>query len=756
MAGEAALSPLMLTERDGMAHREANGTAWPTVGRAPDGRLYYPTQLGVAVVDPAKIPALTPPAVRVESMSMDGAPVNWHEKISFSSEQRDVAFTWTAPEFRWPEQLRFRYRLKGYDDAWSALGAERQAAWTNLPPGEYAFEVEAAIGGAWSRAPTRVPFSRAPAFVETLWFPASIGAAALGLAGLVVGVRARSRRARIRALEEEVQRRTAVLAERNADLANRNAVIAAQAERLAELDSLKSAFVSNLSHELRTPLTLVLGPLEELQDAPEGLDARRRAAVAIAHRNAERLRELIQQLFDAARLQTGGLPLRARRQDLGAFLRQVVGRFTSAASERGLALDVSAPDGVILWFDPDLIDKVLTNLIGNALKFTPAGGSVTVALRADPVVEGADGVATVSVTDTGVGISPTEQASIFERFYQVDSADRRQHGGAGIGLSLARELVELHGGALTVHSAPGRGSAFCFTLPLGSTHLRPDELDLSPAPAPPAVASGTEAGGRVADAAADDEDGAAPGARVLVVEDHPDLRAYIAAHLSQHFQVQTAPDGAAALDAIRAQRPDVVVSDVVMPHLDGISMCRALRADPALADLPVILVSAKGAEADRRAGLEVAQAWFSKPFRMREMVETALRLAPASPERPANTDGAPVPPEAMTDEDRRLLARLEALVHERLADPELSVVLLAKRLAFSRRQLLREVRRLTGQPVVAYIQRERMEAARDMLRRDSAATVANVAEAVGMNRAYFSRLYSAWHGKAPSEDRLAG
>ncbi len=752
----AALSPLMFTERDGMPHREANGTAWPTVGRAPDGRLYYPTQLGIAVVDPTTIAPLSPPAVRVESMAVDGAPVSWQEGASFSSEQRDVAFTWTAPEFRWPEQLRFRYRLVGYDDAWSALGTERHAAWTNLPPGDYTFEVEAALGGAWSRAPARVPFSRAPAFVETLWFPASIGAGALLIAGAVVWVRSRNRRARIRALEEEVQRRTAVLAERNADLASRNAVIAAQAERLAELDSLKSAFVSNLSHELRTPLTLVLGPLEELRDAPEGLDARRRASVAIAHRNAERLRELVQQLFDVARLETGGLPLRARRQDLGAFVRQVVGRFTSAATERGLTLEASAADGVIAWFDPDLIDKVLTNLIGNALKFTPANGRVAVEMLADPAAEGADRAAAVSVTDTGVGVSATEQSRIFERFYQVDSADRRKHGGAGIGLSLARELVELHGGALTVHSEPGRGSAFRFTLPLGSAHLRPEELDLSPASA--SLPGGAlEGGGLEEDAAElDDEGGIAPTALVLVVEDHPDLRTYIADHLGQRFRVQTAPDGAAALDAIRAQRPDVVVSDVMMPHLDGISMCRALRADPALADLPVILVSAKGAEADRRAGLEVAQAWFSKPFRMRELEEAVLRLAPPPPQRAAAPDGARLPPEAMTDEDRLLLGRLEALVQERLADPELSVALLAKRLALSRRQLLREVSRLTGQPVVSYIQRARMEAARDMLRRDRTVPVSEVAASVGMNRAYFSRLYSAWHGRSPSEDRDMG
>lgn len=728
--GARLLSPLMLAERDGMANREANGLSSPNVGLAADGTLYFPTQSGVARVEPARIPLPAPPHVRVEQVRVNGVEVASSQDLQLKPGERDVAFAWTAPEFRWPDQLRFRSRLVGYSETWSALSDARTASWTNLPPGEYTFEVEAVLGGSWSETPARVRFSRAPALVETAGFRAGV---ALGALGLVVGLflwRGRLRQLRILALEEVVQRRTEVLSEQNAALAERNRTVAEQAERLARLDRLKTTFVSDLSHELRTPLTLVLGPLDDLLARPDALDERVFAAIRIAHRNAERLRELVGQLFDVARLEAGGMPLRARPLDLGALVRRVAERFLRAASEGEVALEIHADEGVVVWADADLIDKILSNLLGNALRFTPAGGRVT--LRVSCAES-----ASVSVTDTGDGIPPGELVHLFERFYRVEGAGGRAHDGAGIGLSLARDLVELHGGTMHAGSAPGKGSTFSFTLPLGVHHLRPEEVDLSasmssPPQAPPASQD-------------EDEDAAGPRASVLVVEDHADMRAYIAQHFAERFEVRTAPDGRAALAAIRQQRPDLVVSDVMMPELDGISMCREIRADPALRELPAILISAKGAEVDRLAGLEVASAWFSKPFRMRELLDMASRLAPRPP--------APVAVEALSESDQRFLERLHARVQAALADPELSVVKLSRAMAMSRRQLLREVSRLTGQPVVAFIQRQRMEAARELLRQDRSRPVSEVASAVGMNRAYFSRLYSAWYGHPPSEER---
>ncbi len=734
--GSAVLSPLVLSERDGMANREANGLGSPNVGRAPDGTLYFPTQAGIARVEPARLPLPAPPKVRVEHMHVNGSEVATAEALRLDPGQRDVSFTWTAPEFRWPDQLLFRARLVGYSDTWSPLSAARAASWTNLPPGDYTFEVEAVLGGSWSQAPGRVSFTRAPAFVETLWFPICVLATVLGVFGGLFWWRGRLRQARILALEEEVQRRTAVLSEQNAALARSNRTVVEQAARLTELDTLKSNFVSNLSHELRTPLTLVLGPLDDM--LTYDLDDHQRSTVRIAHRNAERLRELVGQLFDVARLESGGLPLVARPLDLGALVARVVERFLRFASERGVALETHVAARVVVWVDADLIDKILSNLLGNALKFTRSGGRVTVAVE-----RAGEQSATVTVTDTGAGIPAGELDRIFERFYQVDPAgEARTHGGAGIGLSLARDLVELHGGSMWAESSPA-GSTFRFTLPLGVLHLRPEEVDLSapppdlppeePRPAPPD----------------DGEDDAAHRASVLVVEDHADMRAYIASHLAERFEVRTATDGRAALAAIRERRPDVVISDVMMPDLDGIAMCREIRSDPLLRDLPVILVSAKGAEADRRAGLEVASAWLPKPFRMRELLEQVSRLAPP----PLAAQPAPAP---LSEVDRRLLDRLHAQVLASLADPELTVAKLSRSMAMSRRQLLREVSRLTGQPVVAFIQRQRMEAARDLLRRDRSLAVSEVASAVGMNRAYFSRLYTAWYGHPPSEERAAG
>jgi len=745
-----SLQLLTLDERDGMRDREANGTHHPSVARTADGRLWFPTQGGLVSVAPAELELPSPPMVFLESVTISGEAAALQPHLALSPEQRDVTVSWIAPEYSWPDQVRFRFRLLGYNDTWSQPSSERKATWTNLPPGDLTVQIQAGLAGRWGPAST-LQLRRRPAFSETAWYPFSLALMAAAALGGGFWTRLRQVHRRQEVLEATVAARTAELADKNLrlvekarELEERSEQIREQAARLREVDTLKTRFVANISHELRTPISLVTGPLADAVAAPDALAPEQRRQLDRALRNAERLQSLIEQMLDVARLDDDGIPLRARRQELGAFARRVCERFDDRARQQGLSLTVETPpDAIYGYFDPDLIDKVITNLVGNALKFTASGG---VRVRLEPAPPAAS-FARLHVLDTGPGVPEETRGRLFERFYQVDSSATRGHGGAGIGLALASELIALHGGEISVDAADGGGSDFWFTLPLGADHLRPEEIDTSPTKAPP------EAHAPLPEVAPSTLEGDRP--LVVLAEDHPDMRAYLAEHLQRRFDVIAVADGEAALAAALLKRPAAVVSDVMMPRMDGLSLCRRLRADPALASVPVMLVSAKAREDDRVTGLEIADDYLTKPFQIRELMARVQRLvqrgagpdAPTPEQAPAIDEGP-----ALSVADAAFLERLERVADGNLPSAGFGVAELSKKLGFSSRQLQREVGRLTGTTPKGYLRERRMIMAQSLLKSGRWPSVAEVARAVGMSPSYFSRVYATWAGRAPSRD----
>jgi signal transduction histidine kinase len=388
--------------------------------------------------------------------------------------------------------------------------------------------------------------------------------------------------------------------------------------KLRELDRMKNEFFANVSHELRTPLTLIFSPVEQLLATTT--DEGQRAALGIIHRNAQRLLRLIEDLLDLARLDAGGLRLRVAELDLEEILRRVVGGAKPTATAKGLTLELEiAQVPTDTWGDPHRIDIIVTNLVGNALKFTPSGGHVRVELSAT-----ATG-ARVQVRDDGEGIAPEDHERIFDRFYQVEGSTRRRHGGAGIGLALARELAQLHGGQLSVESERGSGATFTLDLPLGREHLRRENVERR------SVTQSEHPGRRMTDRATDEPQAPPPVApsrneapirlergrrpRVLVVEDEADLREFLVRTLSNEFDVVAAADGASALVQVREVRPDLVLTDVMMPTISGTDLCRAIKGDPSTANTPVILVTARsGTDATLEGYASGADDFVTKPF----------------------------------------------------------------------------------------------------------------------------------------------
>jgi PAS domain S-box-containing protein len=397
-----------------------------------------------------------------------------------------------------------------------------------------------------------------------------------------------------------------------------------RAEMLAELDKAKTLFFSNVSHEFRTPLMLMLGPLEEALGEAD-LPPQQRRRLEAAQRNSLRLLKLVNNLLDFSRIEAGRLQASFQPLDLALYTAQLASVFRSAVEKAGLELIVDCPPlPEPVFVDRDLWEKIVLNLISNAFKFTERG-SIAVRLR---VLEGS---AELEVQDSGCGIAEAELPKVFERFHRIEGTRGRTFEGTGIGLALVQELAKLHGGAVRVVSRQGSGSTFTVSIPLGDRHLPAERITVR------AVPSGTASDAYLSEALGwlpgDGQDDTAAGEpaapseapesrpRVLLVDDNSDMRGYLRSILAPHYQVQVVPDGEAALAAVRRQAPDLVLTDVMMPRLDGLGLLRALRGDPATRELPVIFLSVRAGDEARLEGLEAgADDYLVKPFSGRELL----------------------------------------------------------------------------------------------------------------------------------------
>lgn len=427
-------------------------------------------------------------------------------------------------------------------------------------------------------------------------------------------------------LEELVEERTRELAESKQRLEE-------SYEKLQELDRMKMRFFTNVSHELRTPLTLTLSPVEAMLQGELGpLSDQQRLYLEHVHTNALRLLKLINNLLDLSKLEAGKMALEIGRYDLGEFVQEIVDSFGPAGEKRGIEVkNEGGPPVPDLYFDRDKVEKVLINLIGNALKFTPGGG--TVAVRWEKGTE----QVSISVLDTGPGIPAKDLDRIFDRFVQVDDSLSRKHGGTGIGLALAREITELHGGVISAANRPEGGAAFTFTLPLGEREVhkpakeaRAEESRIKSLYRQADYVEEADRGGRRLPSAAPErrpavfrEEQAADGGtrhRVLVVEDNADMRRFVADCLSKDFVVRTAVDGEDGWRQIQEDPPDLVVSDIMMPNRNGYELCQLLKGSPDYQHVPIILLTSK-AEIDMKVeGFEKgADDYLTKPFNPREL-----------------------------------------------------------------------------------------------------------------------------------------
>lgn len=685
------------------------------------------------------------PQLAFTSFSIFNHPVSIHDeksplqntigetkKIVLPYSDNIISFQVAALDYSDPAQKQYAYQLGPSNKNWIQMGNNRLITFSNLNPGNYTLRVKTGFAnGAWNEEGISLNLIILPPWWRKWW---AYVLYSLFAAGILLLIR-----------KYELRRVV---------LRNRLQVEHLEAQKLKELGHLKSRFFANISHEFRTPLTLIMGPVEDLLKT--GNAEQFVKILPEVHRNSNRLLQLINQLLDLSKLDAKSYRINTSREDIIPFVKQIVHSFSSMANRRNIELDYQVDsmltdeleEGKIrFYFDEDMVEKIVSNLLSNAFKFTGDGGRVVVNLK---ISERKDGFLELSVKDSGIGIAPEKLPHIFDRFYQADDSDERRYEGSGVGLALLKELVDLLQGEVRVESVPGKGATFFCYFPFDKKMVSGNTMNSSQGFEKPVIkmpeeeVTASEPG-----FVQSDKD------HVLVVEDHADVRKYIKGKLEEHYSVAEACNGSQGLEIARNMMPDLVISDVMMPGMDGFELCKKLKTDKLTSHIPVVLLTARAEDNDRISGLETgADAYIVKPFNSRELnivVKNQIELRKKL--RSKFSDKLVVKPAeiTVTSIDREFMKRLMDSVETHIGDAGFSVVQLSGGMNMSVSQLSRKLKALIDQSPQKFIRSVRMQRALELLKGD-AGNVSEISWEVGFeDPSYFSRVFKSHFGYMPSD-----
>ncbi|MCF8247872.1 MAG: tetratricopeptide repeat protein [Saprospiraceae bacterium] len=530
----------------------------------------------------------------------------------------------------------------------------------------------------------------------------------------------------------------------------------AEADKLREMNDVKSTFFANISHEFRTPLTLIVSPLEQMMNGSFQGDFQK--YYRIMHRNGKRLLDLVNQLLDLSRLESGKLKLQVSEGDLGKFVSAIAFSFESLADRQHVDLQVVVPKSPLVgYFDSDKLEKILSNLISNAFKFTSEGGKVEIRLSADSssIV---NRQSSIVIHDTGIGIAADQLPHIFERFSKTTTSEVQP--GSGIGLALTKELVELHGGKIEVESTEGTGSTFTVTLPIDKAFFKPDEIVAAPeqtsAAMPTTQAPPSKTDTPTRPSAIMEALSATDKPVLLIAEDNADVRSYIVDQFKGQYQILEAENGRLGLKKALENTPDLIISDIMMPEMDGTEFCKLLKINEKTSHIPVVMLTALAEQGDKLKGLETgADDYLVKPFDARELqVRVANLIAGRQKlqEHYRKKLNAFAPKEVKSESlDAVFLNKVREAVEANLDDENFSVVELGAQVGMSRSQLHRKLSALTGFSPNEVIRNMRLERAKQLLEQ-KAGNASEVAYMTGFNSpAYFAKCFKDYFGVTPSE-----
>ena len=510
-----------------------------------------------------------------------------------------------------------------------------------------------------------------------------------------------------------------------------------------EANKAKLQFFTNISHELRTPLTLIADPVNYIIH-DDNLNSQQRSMLQIVQRNVLVLIQLVSEILDFRKVQNGKMELRLSDFNLSESMKQWIMLFSASAQKKHIAISMNAPDAVMLRADQDKIERICYNLLSNALKYTSEGGEITLTAKEE------NGRVMISVADNGCGISSDELPYIFDRFYQAKNAGR----GTGIGLAIVKAFTELHHGEVSATSIEGKGSTFTIHIPVrqkGEVTNQPTEK-IEPL-VEPSSAEEVPNQARHIDELIQPYQTDKP--EVLIIDDNIDIRTYLRSVLSEKYNVSEAADGKVGLELARKIVPDIVLSDIMMPVMDGLAFCQQLKTDKAISHIPVILLTARSLDEQRAEGYEHgADAYLSKPFSLRlllsridNLIESRKKLNQTWSKGVEDDEIGNISNEI----DKSFLKQLRKIIQENLANSDLSVEQIGDEIGLSRVQLYRKVKALTGYSPVEIVRKARLTRARHLLQ-TTERTVSEVAYAVGFSTpSYFSKCYKDEFGESPKK-----
>jgi signal transduction histidine kinase/ligand-binding sensor domain-containing protein/DNA-binding response OmpR family regulator len=663
--------------------------------------------------------------------------------------QNDFTLEFATLHYKNPNRNQHKYKLSGYEEDWRTADANRLAKYTNMSPGEYVFQVIGSNSdGIWNNEGASLKIVILPPWWATTW-------AYLAYALLIIGTiyfvwRMQLRRIKIKQ-DYEMSK--------------------FEAEKMHEVDEMKSRFFTNISHEFRTPLTLIFGPAKDIEENCK--DDKAKQSAGSIKRNASRLYALVNQLLDISKLESGKMKLEASEQNIIPLLKGYVLSFSSLAERKKITLQFNTTEeNLRAYVDQDKLEKIIDNLLSNALKFTPEGGKVLVSVKTttpfSPLTKWGTqgGLLEISISDTGMGIAKERLDKIFDRFYQVDGSHTRENEGTGIGLSLTKELVELHKGKIEVESEYGKGTTFKVLLPLGKAHLKPEEIverdfdeekeaTIKEVDQIPEIEFGKKTNDLDLLIETDLSADKAGKPLLLIVEDNSDVRRYIVSHIEKEYRILEASNGEEGLKEALKHLPDLIISDVMMPKMNGFELCEKIKTDERTSHIPIILLTAKATDKDKISGYETgADDYIMKPFdssvlkvRIKNLIDQRKKLR----EQFRKEGLIGLENKEITSLDKKFLQNVLQIINNHLSDTSFGVEILANEVSISRRNLDRKLVALTGEVPGDLIRRVRLTQAARLINQNFG-NISEIALEVGFsNPAYFSKCFSEQFGLSPSE-----
>lgn len=701
----------------------------------PDGNIYFGGVNGISYFTPQRIRDnreslnvyvtgvyVRGQVVRKGTFSSrnehQGKDTHMPDTFRLAYNDNDFSIEFSTLSFNHPDKITYQYAMNGKQWAKLDFGSNK-LTFSHLPPGSYHLSVQANDNNILSEPKEIVIIISHP------WYSSSSAWICYMILMILLVY------ATYWQIKKKVRRKEKIL----------------KYKHKMEMNEAKLRFFINISHEIRTPLSLIINPLNKL--IKSDTEASRQEDYTTMYRNSQRILQLINQLMDIRKIEKGLMDLHFKEIEIIPFVNDLYNLFASQAREKHIDFSFHHPEEKLkVWIDAQHFDKIVLNILSNAFKFTPEYGRITISMQQ------LDNNLVIAISDTGPGIPDEEKKRIFERFYQINNAVNRSQLGTGVGLNLAYSLIKLHQGTIKVKDGEGGGSCFEITIPLGKTHLKPEQTTIDT----DASAQPAEAGPII-----NDYQAATAGKRVqsrfrvLIVEDDAEIRHYVKHELGSKYHTMEASDGKTALDLMTKQMPDIIISDVMMPGMDGGTLCKKIKKNVNTNHIPVVLLTAMTKDEDRIQGLESgADAYIEKPFNIEVLKSTIENLLFFREMLRNKFTGRQMQEESITKidvktQDEKLMERISKVINENLSDPKLNVEFIAEKVGVSRVHLHRKMKEITSLCPSEFVKNHRLKQAAEMLRTKQI-DVSTVAYAVGFSYPNtFSTCFKEMYGVSPKE-----